>query len=91
MSVEARAVQRLNDHGLGSRLLIIGDTLTLAALTRRNFNDGQPIEIFHVTVVDGVVLRGSLDDALDRFCARMQSDQGPSEISALDVYRRQIA
>jgi hypothetical protein len=87
------AVVMLRDlHRLDAKLIVIGDDLKLVAeLTRHNFNDGYPVEVFHIHVVKGVVLRTSLDDAIDRYYERRNAGHGVSEISPMSILKRESA
>jgi hypothetical protein len=89
------AVAKLQGTGFTARLVAVklGDEsrlILIAYLTRPNFNDGQPVEIFNVGVFDGTVLRDSFTDHLARYHENKKKGYHLFETNPCSVLMREL-
>ena len=87
------AVMQLQANGLGARIFVnkATDLILVADLTRPDFNGGQPVEIFHVGIYDGVVHRESFEGAIYRYIINKKAGVSLSEIHPMSILKRELA
>jgi hypothetical protein len=87
------AVMQLQANGLGARIFVDKATnlILVADLTRPDFNGGHPVEIFHIGIYEGRILRVSFDGAMTRYMINKKAGVGLSEIHPMSILRRELA
>ena len=87
------AVIQLQANGLGGRVFVdkAYGLILVADLTRPDFNGGQPVEIFHVSIYDGDVIRLTFEGAVDRYIINKKAGISVSEIHPMAILKRELA